>query len=613
MKLVSKMILLLSLFLMAVIVTPVFVGAESDTLSTFLLYTDYSSEYTQTIYEGESISLSTVAISHSGTFDYQKLEIVGGITLFKEYSVGDYMSPGRYRYDRNFELRSDVLKLNPGTYTIRFTAKTNSGEEQSRDLTLNILEYEDETSPVVSIRYPNDGQTYADYINNFEFKATDDNLKSCSYSLNDEGNVSTLCQDDIWKRISIQSKNGLNELTVYAEDESGNIGSKTITFRVEIEEEDSEAPIISIRYPNDGQTYTDYVNDFEFKAADDNLYVCSYSLNGGSQEAVSCENDVWESVDINSLRGENTLTVYAKDLSDNVASKTISFTVSIDDQAPIVEILSPEDNSQYDTRVEEFSFVVEDDNLQLCWYKLNDDPTEIIDCEDNVLKTVDGLFSLEGWNTLTVYARDESQNVGSDTVSFNIDFGYHDDEGPEITVITPTYNGEYEESIRFDLRVSETADVVYSLDGEDNVTMDEVLDLRFNSNRLDLEDGEYEVTFYATDLEQNTASVTVPFSIFSDEDDDNDDDSEEDCCDTINLNDFPEVEKELDDFYKNREEEKKNRRLNSIRLGYDDEGKLVVKVTLGEKIYYGIVGYIVLMIALVLILFYVVEKRKRRF
>ena len=100
---------------------------------------------------------------------------------------------------------------------------------------------------------------------------------------------------------------------------------------------------------------------------------------------------------------------------------------------------------------------------------------------------------------------------------------------PVITAINPTQGEDLDfTDVIFKVSLNEAGNVTYSLSGEPNVTMNQVSSWVFKSDELELDDEEsYTVTFYATDLSGNTASLTITFSIDEvDEDDDDKDDSE---------------------------------------------------------------------------------------
>jgi len=125
-------------------------------------------------------------------------------------------------------------------------------------------------------------------------------------------------------------------------------------------------------------------------------------------------------------------------------------------------------------------------------------------------------------NTVGVYTitYNVQDNAGNDAaeVTRTVDvFDPNDTTAPVITVITPEEDKEYDNSeLTFEVEVDEVAKVKFSLNGGSEITMDYkgmssgILTFVYD---VDLDDGNHEITFYATDAAGNTASVIVEFSV----------------------------------------------------------------------------------------------------
>jgi hypothetical protein len=86
----------------------------------------------------------------------------------------------------------------------------------------------DTTNPVVTISSPTNGATYNTRQINVIFTATDLNLNTCYYNLNGAANVIISCTTSF----TITVAEGANTLIIYARDNAGNVGSRTVTFNV---------------------------------------------------------------------------------------------------------------------------------------------------------------------------------------------------------------------------------------------------------------------------------------------------------------------------------------------------------------------------------------------
>lgn len=160
---------------------------------------------------------------------------------------------------------SDGQDFDRQTYSIDvLNIENNDGGEDDGNQT-NGNQTSDTTSPAVSILSPVDGQTYSSDQNVIVFTATDQNLDSCWYSLNNgQTNVTTQCNTAI---TGINSQTGQNTWTVYANDTAGNTGSDTVTFTVNagtsIVEDDDESSKVNYDYQDPSEL--EYLEQLEQK------------------------------------------------------------------------------------------------------------------------------------------------------------------------------------------------------------------------------------------------------------------------------------------------------------------------------------------------------------
>jgi len=121
-----------------------------------------------------------------------------------------------------------------------------------------------------------------------------------------------------------------------------------------------------------------------------------------------------------------------------------------------------------------------------------------------------------GVYTITYNVQDAAGNDAIEVTRTVDVFDPNNTTPPTITVITPE-DKEYDDSeLTFEVEVDEVAEVKFSLNGGSEITMDYqgisggILKFVYD---VDLDDGDHEITFYATDTAGNTASVIVEFSI----------------------------------------------------------------------------------------------------
>lgn len=281
-------------------------------------------------------------------------------------------------------------------------------------------------------------------------------------------------------------------------------------------------PEITISNPNDGQTYTSIQDTIEYSVtdADGDLSTCWIEDGTNTMVDNGCSGSF---TGLTSQNGQNTWTVYARDNEGNEASESVTFTIDSNEDLtnPTISITSPVDGNDYSSAQDTIEFTASDnENLDMCWATDGTTTTTPQACVDGT-NTISGLSSPQGSNTWTVYANDTSGNEASESVTFT--FTSNDVTKPTITLVTPESDG-YEfidYVITFQSSVDEDATVEYSLNDEPRVTMTESTEtsLLFESEELELDDGEYNITFYATDLAGNEQNKTIEFSVYYEKDD----------------------------------------------------------------------------------------------
>ena len=469
-----------------------------------------------TVASTQVFNLILTASSHNNVpVSLEKLEAIQG---GNKYLIKSWNEPGAkysstYLFTKTYAFDSSVL--GPGTYTLRFSAKTSAGAE-SADLTLII-----NTPPVVSISTPANGNSFTNKQTIITYTATDinGNLDKCWATDGATTTPQTSCTGSI---SGLNSNVGSNTWIVYARDAMGDIGSATTTFTIT---SDANAPSITISSPVNGNTYSAPVTQIVFTPVDaeGNLRDCWYSLNGGITQSApfSCtDSSPTTLMGFSSVIGINNWVVYARDTFGNIASRTVSFTYTPDANAPTITISSPVNGNYYSNPVTQIDFTPVDaeGNLARCWYSLDGGASQStsVPCTDSILNSFFGITSIEGINNWVVYALDNFGNIGSTAFLFT-----QDTIAPVITALDPMDKDKLnDEDVILAVSTNEGAILKYSLDGGANVTMTETSpgSLIFESSTLNLNDGDsYSVIYYANDLAGNTASLTITFEIELDE------------------------------------------------------------------------------------------------
>ena len=400
------------IFLLALLVAP-FVSAGS----TWFYFESDTSASSMTLTQGQTTNLLLTATSHNNVpVSLEKLEAIQGsnIYLIEHWDEsGTKQSETSYLFNKVYTLDSGTL--NPGTYTLRFSATTNTGVEYS-ELTLIVNSQsstpKDTTPPVVTISTPTDGATYTSHRTTFSFSISDDSdVVSCWYSLGHQG-VPFSCSKAFSATIgTVSSEEGTNTWTVYAQDKYGNLGSDSVTFTVDTSSAviDNVDPTITILGDNPltMQVGTEYV-EYGATALD--------NVDGNLTSEIVITNNVNPSV-----VGDYTVEYSVEDSSGNTATETRTVYV-VEDAIPFtITVIRPEDGEDYDDGG--IVFEVELNREGSVEYSLDGaDRDSMTETSSGSLVFVSDELDLdEDDYTVTFYAEDEFGNTDQITVNFEIE------------------------------------------------------------------------------------------------------------------------------------------------------------------------------------------------
>ena len=304
---------------------------------------------------------------------------------------------------------------------------------------------------------------------------------------------------------------GVYDITFYAENQNGERDYSNLILIIKAPSfQDTTKPVVKILFPQNNLIYMNVTNS-QFKVTEENLQSCWYTLNSITTQLNSCSNDsINEIPNLNSKIGTNNLTVYAEDKAGNIGEDTVIYEVKKTNfpTKPTVKISFPL-NKTYDTNVTSATFnVVGNSDDYICWYTLNSITTQLNSCSNESINEISNLNSKIGTNNLTVYAEDKAGNIGEDTVIYEVK--RVDVTKLNLTVLIPVEGKSYLRYILFRAITNTDATVVYSLDGQNNITMNENPLTTFFSENLSLSKGNHQVKFCAINkLNSSDVSCTI--------------------------------------------------------------------------------------------------------
>ena len=300
--------------------------------------------------------------------------------------------------------------LSEGENTVTRSATDAAGNTGSATINVTL----DTEAPVVAITSPEEG-----FLTNQPLIAIEWSIDGVIQS---EQNSENLIE-------------GTNTISRSATDAAGNTGTATITGEL-----DTEAPVVAITSPADG-----------FLTNNASLTII-WTVDGVEQT---------DQTSVTLVEGENIITRASADMAGNTGEASI--TVTLDTQAPVVAIISPEDN-----------------------FLTNQSPITIDWSIEGVIQTDQISENLtEGSNTITRSATDVAGNTGTATIS-----GILDTEAPVIAITSPA-DGY--------LTNNSALTITWSVDGVEQT----------EQTAVTLTEGENTVTRTSTDAAGNTGIATI--------------------------------------------------------------------------------------------------------
>ncbi|MGM0771217.1 MAG: PGF-pre-PGF domain-containing protein, partial [Halobacteriota archaeon] len=211
----------------------------------------------------------------------------------------DINSTGTHPFNPN-----TTLTIPDGNHNITVLAKDTMGNMASEIVNFSI----DTTAPTVIIEQPLN-TTYGSNIVNLNVSA-DENVNTWTYNVDNSGKHSFV------PNITLDLPDGDHQITVFANDTVGNIGSETVNFSV-----DATAPTVTIENPLNIAYTTDEIN--LNVSADENVNTWIYNIdNTGNHSFIP-------NITLSSPEGRHNITVFAKDKAGNWGSSNTDFTIDL--------------------------------------------------------------------------------------------------------------------------------------------------------------------------------------------------------------------------------------------------------------------------------------------
>lgn len=304
--------------------------------------------------------------------------------------------------------------------------------------------------------------------------------------------------------------------TVYVRSTDNTNTSIFFAINVTVQNDDKEPPSVEIITPEEDEVVNGTVI-IEVDATDNNVVESVYfRIDGGQWKTMREEDDRWTAIwnTTQYAEGSHCITVRASD-GVNEAMDQVNVTVD-NDASPSVEIVSPDDGSVVSGTVQVMARVRDDgsiENVVFC-----------IDGRSQANMTLSGDLYLAEWNTtevqdgghtISVFATDDVDQTGSDSISVYVD-NEEEDSPPSVEIRSPLsgvlVSGIMEITVVATDDVNVT-DVLYVLDEGEWKEMDRGEGNRWHADAdtSDLMDGDHILKVRAVDSANQTSENQTRF------------------------------------------------------------------------------------------------------
>jgi RHS repeat-associated protein len=358
-----------------------------------------------------------------------------------------------------------------GVNTFNFDATDTATNIGTATLTLNL----DTVLPVITITSPQDG-----FITNQATQTITGSLSEAA-TLTINGLAVTV-NPDLSFSTDVTLIEGANAIAIEATDTATNVDTTSLTLNL-----DTVLPVITITSPPDNlltnqatQTITGTLSE-----------VATLTING---QTVTVNPDLSFSSDVTLIEGANVIAIEATDDATNIG--TASLTLNLDTVAPMVTVTTPPEG------------LITNQASQTITGSLSETATLTINGQA-VTVNPDNSYSFavtlsEGQNTFTIDAIDAATNVGSASLTLNLDT-----VAPVATITTPADGLLTNNPIQLVTgSVSEAASL--TINGQ-VVSLNP--DNSFSFGPITLNEGANTITAIATDVASNNSTTTVNVSL----------------------------------------------------------------------------------------------------
>jgi len=319
-------------------------------------------------------------------------------------------------------------KLSDGPVNLTFYTNDTAGNIASADVIIN----KDANDPQIVINTPLSFEVFGSIAPNFDISIVEPNLESTWYTIDGGltnitfiGLTGTINQAE-WDKLF----NGSVNLTFYANDSAGNIGSAGVLIYKDI-----NIPQITINTPLENEFFGSIAPNFDISIIESNLHSRWYTLDGGLTNITfigltgTINQTEWNKFG----EGAITITFYANDTTGNIGHADV--TINKDSIDPQIVINAPLHEEIFGSIAPNFDIAITELNLNSTWYNIEGGLNITFSGLTGTIDQTEWEKIGDGGFYITFYANDSAGNIGLRWVLI-----VKDTSIPQITIYTPLEN-----------------------------------------------------------------------------------------------------------------------------------------------------------------------------
>ena len=311
-------------------------------------------------------------------------------------------------------------------YEFIATVEVSDGKDFDRQvftiLVKDTNEQGDTTAPLITVISPENNQIFN--TPNVLFEITINEAVDTAWMILNGMNLSLNPINNRHFNLVSSLSDGDYEVVFYATDSAGNTGeSNIISFSIDTSVVIVNNPPVIISSPlttvdeNTNYNYLVLATDAD---GDSLTYSLTQAPNWLTINSITgLISGTAPEVDVNTPFAITIRVSDGKDFTEqSYTLAVIDTTIISDTTAPIIIINSPENGATYTSHRTSITYTATDNvGLDFCWYSLDNGITNIsVVCNQEIT----GITSVEGINIWTIYAQDTSGNIGSASITFNV-------------------------------------------------------------------------------------------------------------------------------------------------------------------------------------------------